>query len=162
MNLICIREIWPVTLSFVMLTHKSIMVMIMDSYTPFIYTSSGDPPEVVPDKSLGETRGDRAIKTRGKVPGAVYTAAPKFKPVYMYIHWLATLHIRMVTTVLWSPVACKVNASGNHTKWRPYGYAWTVVFWIVQLFKMDPRLKLAMIMLFFQAACSCKTRLCSL
>ena len=38
------------------------------SHTPFIYTSSGGPPEVVPDKSPGETRGDRAIKTRGKVP----------------------------------------------------------------------------------------------
>ena len=30
--------------------------------TPFIYTSSGGPPEVIPDKSPGETRGDRAIK----------------------------------------------------------------------------------------------------
>ena len=38
--------------------------------TPFIYTSSGGPPEVVSDKSLGETRSDRAIETRGKVPAA--------------------------------------------------------------------------------------------
>ena len=40
--------------------------------TPFIHVlrrSSGGPLEVVPDKSLGETRGDMAIKTRGKVLG---------------------------------------------------------------------------------------------
>ena len=67
-------------------------------YSYHVYTS---PPEVVPDESLGETRGDSAIKTRGKVLGCrLYCkahAAPKFKTG---VHWLATLHNRMVTTVL--------------------------------------------------------------
>ena len=46
---------------------------------PRLYTH---PPEV-PDKSPGETRGDRAIKHEVRGRGAVYTAAPKFKPVYI-------------------------------------------------------------------------------
>ena len=69
----------------------------MISYTPFIYTSSGGPPEVVPDKSLGETRGDRAIKTRVKVPGCRLYCRAK---IQTGVHWLATLHNRMVTTIL--------------------------------------------------------------
>ena len=41
------------------------------SLIPRLYTRppSGGPPEVVPDESLGETRGNMAIKTRGKVLG---------------------------------------------------------------------------------------------
>ena len=128
------------------------------SYTPFIYTSSGGTPEVVPDKSLGETWGDRAIKTQGKVPGCRLYCRAKIRTG---IHWLATLHNRTFTTVLWSPVACKVNASGDHTKWRPYGYAWTEVFWIVQLFKKDPRLKLAMIMNALLSSCSVAIQGCA-
>ena len=33
-----------------------------------------------------------------------------------------------------------VSCIQSECKWRPYGYAWTVVFWIVQLFKKDPRM----------------------
>ena len=56
-----------------------------------------------------------------------------------------TLHNRTVTTILWSSVACKVNASGDHMVMHGR------VFFSNKFFKMDPRLKLAMIMLFFQA-----------
>ena len=48
----------------------------MPSKTPFIYTSSGGPPEVIPDDLLGETRREIAKKTRGKVLGTVYIPMP--------------------------------------------------------------------------------------
>ena len=44
--------------------------------TLFIYTSSGGPPEVIPDDLLGETRREIVIKTQGKVLGTVYIQMP--------------------------------------------------------------------------------------